>query len=482
MRDKLEVLDEYFGHQSFRPGQEQVIDAVLDEKNDGVLCVMPTGGGKSLIYQLPSIMCDGMTIVVSPLISLMKDQVDALHKNGIDAAFYNSTQTKSEQEGIISSINLGLVDLLYISPERFHDDYFIDFLKEQDIGLFAVDEAHLISQWGHDFRPSYRYLRDAIKTLKPSRVVALTATATVKVQDDICMQLGIPGAKRFVQGFYRDNLVIDFNECSKHAKVEVVSQDVKDFVDQGFTTGIVYGLTREYSEKICETLNEKYDVPAQFYHAGMSDKERKEVQNEWSENGGIIVATCAFGMGIDRPDVRFVLHAGLPGSIEAWYQEIGRAGRDGQDAYCRTYFDPIADPALQQWFIKIAMPPVDDIEKFWRWISNEVKCEGTNIVDKIQSVMQKESGVRYVSGCIGILKKHKVITTLKRGQYRLDKMYGKSPIDWREYRKLRSYKYDMLQQLVDLASNRRHCRMLQVLEYFGDTSRTAECHKCDVCG
>jgi ATP-dependent DNA helicase RecQ len=482
--NKHEVLKKYFGYDKFRPGQEDIIDSILNTDNKGTLAVMPTGGGKSICYQIPSIMCEGLTIIISPLISLMKDQVDALHKNGIDAAFYNSTQNKSQQESIINSINLGLLDLLYVSPERFGDQMFMDFLKEQHICLFAVDEAHLISQYGHDFRPAYRKLKRAISELKPERIAAFTATATTKVQHDICEQLGIPNTKRFCTGFYRDNLIIDFNECDKNYKVASVCKDVQQFVHQGMSTGIVYASTRDRAEEICAYLEENYDISSNFYHAGMNDKDRKEVQDKWSANGGLIVATCAFGMGIDRADVRFVIHANLPGSIEAWYQECGRAGRDGNLSYCRTYMDSFSDPALQRWFINMALPPVNEIKKFWFWFYNEtIKTKDVKLT---QEQMKKKSGVQYVSGALALLKKYKIVATQKRGVYTLEKQFDTMYdidkfVNWNDYKELRNYKFAMLESFVELAKNKTKCRMLQILEYFGDNSRLAKCNKCDVC-
>jgi len=480
MKDKYKILKQYFGHDFFRYGQEEIIDAVLSDNKQGVLCLMPTGGGKSLVYQLPSIIQDGLTIVVSPLISLMKDQVDALQKNGIDAAFYNSSQSKREQQSILQSLNMGLTDILYVSPERFGDNNFIEFLKDCDVNLFAVDEAHLISQYGHGFRPSYRKLKKAIKQLKPKRIVALTATATKDVQNDICEQLGIITAKKFIRGFYRPNLELSFTLSS--SKTYSIISLVEDQLERKNKTGIVYTSTKANAEELSYLFNEK-GISASFYHAGLKTSDRTKIQNTWAENGGLIIATCAFGMGIDRPDVRFVIHESMPGSIEAWYQEIGRAGRDGKKSICKTFYDP-RDIALQKFFINLSMPRKEEIMRLWKWINRHT--EYSLEIKATQERMKELSGCQFVSGAISFLKTNNLIKSIKRGVYKAKKHF-ESPydidkvVDWSKYYELRKYKFNMLNNIVELMKNKSECRMKQIVRYFGDNTLNKDCRNCDVC-
>lgn len=480
--EKLEALKTYFGHDSFRPGQEEIIDTILDKDTPGTLAVLPTGGGKSLLYQLPAVLLDGLTIVVSPLISLMKDQVDSLHKNGIAAAFWNSTQSQKEQAGIMSSIDMGLTDIIYVSPERFDNDTFINFIMDHKVSLLAIDEAHCISAYGHDFRPAYRRIKRAIKLLRPERVVAVTATATKKVQKDICEQLGRPNAKQFIKGFFRSNLLIRFEEClNKNSRDAAIVRQVVSCQKKGMKTGIIYALTRKYAERIQKLLDD-YDIESTFYHGGMKPDDRKKIQTEWSLNGGLIVATCAFGMGIDRPDVRYVIHAGLPGDIESWYQEIGRAGRDGNTSLCKTFYDPVADPGLQKFFINTSMPPVNEIMTLWSFLNARGKEH--RFVEMSQDQMKQKSGCQFVSGSMAFLKKNEVMKSGKRGQYEVLMTWpnaSDTPFDWKSYHEMRGRKFDMLNTMLDVANTKDTCRVIQVLNYFGDTSRTKDCRVCDVC-
>jgi len=282
----------------------------------------------------------------------MKDQVDFLKSKNIPAGLYNSSITESEKKLIENKLMNNNLKLLYVAPERFGDQKFSELLKlSNKISLFAVDESHCISSWGHDFRPSYRLLREVIQFLKPERVIALTATATKRVQDDICKQLNIVHAKKFIHGFYRPDLSIIVKTCNSLSKIEHVIKRTIQYVNMDMPTGIIYSPTRNLAEQIHEKLRQE-NINSTLYHAGLSDSVRETTQTNWMKNGGVVVATIAFALGIDKPDVRFIIHAGLPSSIENYYQEIGRASRDGKGAKCIMFVDTFRDIELQKFFIR----------------------------------------------------------------------------------------------------------------------------------
>jgi len=326
------ALKDHFGLAALRPGQEPVVASVL--AGHDALVVMPTGSGKSLCYQLPAVMLPGMTLVVSPLISLMKDQVDVLQRRGVAAAALHSMQAAEARAVTLERVRQRRVRLLYVSPERFASAPFVELLAATPLARFVVDEAHCVSQWGHDFRPDYRRLADAAAACRredgqPGRppMMAFTATATPEVRDDIVALLGLRDPQVFVSGFDRPNIVprviaVD-DEDEKHRRLPLLV---------GRRRAVVYCATRKRTERAARTL-EEYRVAAAAYHAGLADAERLRVQDQFASGAlQVVCATNAFGMGIDRPDVDAVIHADLPGSVEAYYQEIGRAGRDGRPA------------------------------------------------------------------------------------------------------------------------------------------------------
>lgn len=484
MQTKEEVLKSIFGYDSFRMGQDTIIDAVFNKEVQGILAVLPTGGGKSLLYQIPSIMMGGLNIIVSPLISLMKDQVDVLNKKGIGTEFYNSSLSDKEKQGVINAIEMEMVNILYVAPERFEDDSFVDYIKHKEINMFGVDECHCISHYGNDFRPSYRKLNKVIQILKPKQVIAVTATASKEVQMDICIQLGIPNAKRFINGFYRDNLCLKIvSRDEDEDRMTMVAQDVQNAHQNGVETGIIYVGTRNDAELLTNELNNYYSVPTTFYHAGLPAKERTKIQNDWMKCGGKIVATCAYGMGIDKPDVRFVLHAGMPGNIESWWQECGRAGRDGKQSVCKTYIDMKKDYALQMFFINMSYPPKSDIEKLWLWLSRQAKQDP--IIMCTQQEMADRTGITsgFISGAIKVLKQSHLVSSEKRGQYIVEYIgdpYSAS-LNYEFYDEKRQRKIDQLKTMVRFLRNEEKCRMLNLLDYFGDASITEPCGKCDIC-
>ncbi len=327
----LQLLKKYFGHEVFRPYQEEIVAHCLSGKDSLVL--MPTGGGKSLCYQLPATTLPGLTLVISPLVALMKDQVDALTAKGIPAAFLNSTLTPSEMDRVEREARLGKLKLMYLAPERLGLPGFLDFLKTLQVSLIAVDEAHCISDWGHDFRPEYRNIGELRELFPQVPVMALTATATPRVRGDIVSQLGLQDGRIFQSSFNRPNLT--YRILEKKEAFKRLLQEVRERKGQSV---IVYAFSRKRVEKIAADLRANR-VPAAAYHAGMSAQERSRVQEGFIQGKTpVIVATIAFGMGIDKSDVRLVVHMDAPKSVEGYYQETGRAGRDYLPSDCLLFY------------------------------------------------------------------------------------------------------------------------------------------------
>ncbi len=329
---ELQILTTYFGYSSFRTGQEQVIRNVMNQ-ND-TLCVMPTGGGKSICYQVPALTMEGTVLVISPLISLMKDQVDALHQAGVAAAYINSSLSANEYTETMQRAALGEYKLLYVAPERLDSTTFMNQLGQMQIPMIAIDEAHCISQWGHDFRPSYRNISRIISLFEKKPVVlALTATATPTVRKDICNQLGIHDDNTVMTGFERANLTFSVVKGQNREKF------VKEYVKKNDgEAGIIYAATRKAVDSIHDLLL-KNGVGVAKYHAGLSDNERQAEQNRFlNDEAVVMVATNAFGMGIDKSNIRYVIHYQMPKNMESYYQEAGRAGRDGLDSACTLLF------------------------------------------------------------------------------------------------------------------------------------------------
>ncbi len=372
MKDLEQILSKYFGYDSFRPQQREIIESVIDGNDTVVL--MPTGGGKSLCYQVPALAMEGLTIVISPLISLMKDQIDVLRANGVEAEYLNSSLSASELDRVMGRLRgvgeltkkqnnrvtenevLGgerPLKLLYIAPERFSTPGFMELLHSLDIALIAIDEAHCISQWGHDFRPEYRNMRRLKEEFPDTRLIALTATATPKVQEDIVAQLQLVDPNCFIASFYRENLTIRVIR-----KRGAFDRLVELLQSQKGESCIVYAFSRKETEKLAEDLNHN-GIVAKAYHAGLGNAVRNQVQDDFiRDEVAVVVATVAFGMGIDKPDVRMVVHYSFPKTLEGYYQEIGRAGRDGLPSECVMLYS-YGDRRKHDFFIS----RVDDPER-----------------------------------------------------------------------------------------------------------------------
>ena len=433
--DLAALLRDRFGFAAFRPQQQHIIEHVLGPAGrNGTLVVMPTGGGKSLLYQIPALVLPGMTLVVSPLISLMKDQVDALQARGIRAACVNSSMSASELIAVRDQVSAGQVQLLYLAPERFKNENFMRIVEQRQVALLAIDEAHCISHWGSGFRPSYRHIPMAIQRLRPERVMALTATANAQTRQDIINNLALPQMHSIVTGFARTDL--QFDRCRIEGNAY---HNTKDAVldcydpDADMACGIVYMVTKKNCEKLVEDLR-RWDIPAYVYHAGLADTEKQRVQETWMRDDGIMVATTAFGMGIDKPNVRFIINGGLPSNVEEWYQMIGRGSRDGQGCSCFLFSDA-EDLRIKHFLIETQYPDVADLVRFKNWI--DVESAGSSVTrDMTQADMAAAAGIHKhaASGCCAFLHRLGVIDKVQSGIWTLHHRPDIS-IDYAEHRR-----------------------------------------------
>ncbi|HEX6134130.1 MAG TPA: RecQ family ATP-dependent DNA helicase, partial [Longimicrobiales bacterium] len=451
----------------FRGGQSTAVEAVLAGRD--VLVLMPTGGGKSLCYQVPALTRAGLTVVVSPLISLMKDQVDALRRTGAPAALINSTLPRDEAHRTLAAARAGELKLLYVAPERFDSDTFRQELPALGVTLLAVDEAHCISQWGHDFRPSYLRLGRLREELR-CPVVALTATATPAVREDVTKQLRLRDPVVVVRGFDRPNLEWGVIGAADRAAKDLLLLRLLRAREEGVS--IVYAPTRKAVDSLTDLMR-RAGLSAIAYHAGMSAQDREHVQDAFMrEAARIVVATCAFGMGIDKPNVRLVAHYAMSGSLEAYYQEAGRASRDGARGGC-VLLHAVGDRQVHDFMIDQSHPPRELIELVVTCLSREPVLRSSDIA----AVAARGAGIapRQAEAVLRVLRRQHVLRDGDSGDLFLD-----GAIDWDDALVRRRHELGRLDSMDGYART-RECRRGYILRYFGDPDAMAACGDCDNC-
>ena len=481
-----QALKDHFGLTSFRFGQEEAIQAILNGRD--AIVVMPTGSGKSLCFQLAALLLDGVTIVISPLIALMKDQVDALVARNIPATYINSSLSLDEMSQRMNGIRNGEYKLVYLAPERFRNQRFNRMFEQLDIAMIAVDEAHCISQWGHDFRPDYLRLKYPLKRLTHARVMALTATATPDVREDIIAQMDLGNGNRqppeiMVHGFSRPNLQLSVTRVRSHDdKLHECLSIIKDY-----PTGIIYCATRKNTERVSERLAQR-KIQHCVYHGGLTDEEREKVQNKFMDGRvPVVVATNAFGMGVDRADLRFVIHWDVPGSVEAYYQEVGRAGRDGALSICNLLYN-YADVRTQEFFLEGANPEPHQVIAVLDMVRK--KCKKGPVTKSISDwakLIAEVSNDMAVRTCMGIIERSGFINREKLPGERIYTIHidpeGSSEklnsmMDSLALKRQRDeQKLKTLLKYVDT----RSCRHAFLLNYFGETDHPTSCDVCDRC-
>lgn len=464
------VLEDKFGLDSFRPKQLEVIASVMSGKH--TLALLPTGYGKSLCYQVPSQILPGITLVVSPLIALMQDQLSGLWKRGIrNATCLNSSISSHELDERVASIANGYTRLVYVAPERFESARFRDLLSSVEISLVVIDEAHCISQWGHDFRIQYRNLSTYLAKLKGSTVLALTATATPHVQKDIVKTLALPRMQTISANFDRPNLQFQVRALSSAGEKE---SHLLKLLRNGSGSSIVYTSSRRESERIAGLLRDS-GHSACHYHAGLSNSDRQRNQYLFeSARANIIVSTVAFGMGIDKPDIRQVVHFNMPPSLENYYQEAGRAGRDGEHASCSLLFQP-KDISTQKWLISKNYPDEAELALIYK----TVKDRGLNPIKTAELIKTLNITETALISGLNLLKELQLIDASADGGF-FQRSNEESPkIDTTPLSKRKQHELTRLQNIIDYL-NAKRCRREAILDYFGQ-SLESDCSGCDVC-
>jgi len=457
------ILKQRFRFDAFRPHQQAICQAVTEGRD--ALVVMPTGAGKSLCYQLPGVARGGTTLVVSPLIALIEDQCSKLQRNGLRAERIHSGRDRAASRDACHRYLAGELDFLFIAPERLRVSGFPEMLAKRPPTLIAIDEAHCISQWGHDFRPDYRMLRDRLAILRPAPIIALTATATPAVQRDIAEQLGVPEATSFILGFRRENLAIELLPCAKLHRVQTVCELL---AKPGALPAIVYAPTRQATEDVTAALRSRMKVGA--YHAGLASDAREHVQGKFLEGKlDCIVATIAFGMGIDKADVRTVVHTALPSSLEGYYQEIGRAGRDGLPSRAVLLHGP-ADRRTHEFFLERDYPPEKELAALQAKL-NSTPIERASLAGRARKKAARVDTILeklWIHGGAAIDAEDRVT---------------RGAAEWRTaYAEQRKHRVDQLERVAEFVKEKKRCRMAALVAHFGDHSDAATaCGCCDVC-
>ena len=474
------ALQEKFGFGSFYPGQEEVVSRVLQRQD--TLAILATGAGKSLTYQLPALLLEGTTVVVSPLIALMKDQLDMLRERGItDVVALNSTLSEEQELNARERIGSGTVRIVYTTPEKLEDDTFLRLLQSIRVPLFVVDEAHCISQWGHDFRPAYLALGGVIAKLGHPTVLALTATATPSVREDILHQLGIEHVKPIVRGFDRPNLVYETRKADKEADKLRILTSLFAGNEALAGTGIIYTATIKNALEVQRFLSHELGIPAAVYHSKLHKEERTSVHNLFmDETIRAVVATNAFGLGIDKPNIRFVVHYDLPGSLEAYTQEAGRAGRDGLASRCILIYR-MSDTRVQNYFLTGKYPDVEEVQRVFGTI--EVFCDqagGVSMID-LRKILQLP--LTKLKVILALLKKSGYIEHVGKSAYGLTEAVLKHRdliLNLANYDTKKSYDQSKLAMMLQYAET-VSCRRRFILNYFGEDFDTVNCGACDNC-